>query len=237
MAHGALLAAHGDRAGADQQQLHEVAPVQRKLFHLLLAHLLRQRRAVRVQSHGLGIDFDSGRNCARLQDHVNARALVHGEDHAGGQRFLKSSGFDRYAVASRVEGGHCEITRGSGLGVSYNPRVRVGYIDFGIGHHRTGIVGDGSEDGSVGAALTVQQTRRRNYQQQLQEITCHRGHVDFLSLATKETCSLAPVPQTAVALARMLTPVVTHRQPASKKQPAFCNEKQPAIVRREQGNA
>ncbi len=85
LAHGALLAAHRDRAGADQQQLHEVAPVQRKLFHLLLAHLLRQRRAVRVQSHGLGIDFDSGRNCARLEDHVNTRALVHRQDHAGGQ--------------------------------------------------------------------------------------------------------------------------------------------------------
>ena len=41
LAHCALLAAHCDGAGAHQKQLHEVASVQRKLFHLLLAYQLR----------------------------------------------------------------------------------------------------------------------------------------------------------------------------------------------------
>ena len=40
LAHRALLAAHGNRACADQQQLHKVAPVQRKVSHLLPAHFL-----------------------------------------------------------------------------------------------------------------------------------------------------------------------------------------------------
>lgn len=38
LTHRALLAAYCHCAGADQEQLHEIAPVQRKLFHLLLAY-------------------------------------------------------------------------------------------------------------------------------------------------------------------------------------------------------
>ncbi len=49
LAHRALFTADGDGARTHQEQLHEVAPVQRKLFHLLLADQLRQRGAVGIQ--------------------------------------------------------------------------------------------------------------------------------------------------------------------------------------------
>ena len=66
LAHRALLATHGNRTGADQQQLHKVAPVQRKVSYLLPAHFLRQGGCVRVQSHRLRSHLQRFRYRSRL---------------------------------------------------------------------------------------------------------------------------------------------------------------------------
>ena len=54
LAHRALLTANRDGASTDQEQLHEIAPIQGKIFHLLLAD----------QVGKLGVSVSSATACA-----------------------------------------------------------------------------------------------------------------------------------------------------------------------------
>ena len=67
LAHRALLTADRDGAGAHQEQLHEVAPVQRKLFNLLLADQVGELSAVSVERDRLRRCFNGLCDGARFQ--------------------------------------------------------------------------------------------------------------------------------------------------------------------------
>src|ERR1700722_8493361 len=128
-------------------------------------------------------------------------------------------------------------------------------VDSGLGNDCTGVISDGSEDGTGGAGLTVQQRRRRNNQQAQQEITCRHGHVLSSLAADGTTCVsrrrvtrrwCAPNSVRSDCAPRLLSPelwagmlplLAAHRQLASNELPAFRSEKYPLGTRANSASA
>ena len=131
--HGALLAAHGDGAGADQQQLHKIAPVERQVFHLVLAHQLRQRRCVRIQSHRLARYRHGLRNRSRFQCDVDSQILIDCQRQSVRYRLLESLDLRCDRIAAWDQRGRQVITRRTRSGHEGQVRGRVGYRYFDIG--------------------------------------------------------------------------------------------------------
>ena len=79
--HAALFACRFHRAGAEEQQLQEVAAVERQLGDLLLGNGVSDRGAAGVEHERVRLDFDASRRRCRREHHVDTLDLVDRERH------------------------------------------------------------------------------------------------------------------------------------------------------------
>ena len=114
LAHVALLAVGLDGARAQEQQLEEVAAIQRQLGDLLFGDGLADAGAAGVEGDGVRLDFDRLGDVARLELQIDALDLIDVELDVGAQRDLEAcllggdnivaDGQQRHDVVSLVVG-------------------------------------------------------------------------------------------------------------------------------------
>ena len=157
LAHVALFAVGLDRAGAEEQQLEEVAAVQRQLRDLLLGDDLADGGGVGVDRRGIGFDFDPFGDVACGQLEVDALDLIDVQLHVGMHGELEPGllrGDDIDADREQWNRERALVVRER---LALEPGVLVADRDLDLGHHRArGIAHDAGDlpGGCLGSRRT-----------------------------------------------------------------------------------
>jgi hypothetical protein len=144
--HPALLARGLDGAGAEEEQLQEVAPIERELGHLLLGDRLADRRAAGVEGERARLHFDRLRDRPWIQGEVQSLDLVDGERHIRQDGGLEPRLLGGHQIHANRQERNDVVAIRSGLGLTIQTGLLVGHDDFHAGHHSPARVTHRSRD-------------------------------------------------------------------------------------------
>jgi len=146
LTHRPLFAPGFDRACTKEQQLEEVAAIERQFGNLPLGDGLADAGAAAVQGDRRGFDFDRFTEIASLQLQIDTLDLVDVERHVGTQRDLEACFLRRDDVTADGKQGHYVIA----LVVRRRRARQAGFLvrdrDFDFPHHGTARILNGSRN-------------------------------------------------------------------------------------------
>ena len=172
-----LLAVGHDSAGAQKQQLDEVAAVEGQVGHLLLGHHLPDGGRLRVNRSGVGLDLDLLRDVARGELEVDALHLVHVQRDVRADGQLETRLLRRHEVGADRQQRHNVGPIVVGRGLARESRLLVGDGHLDLGHHAPTRILHRTGD-LAGGGLRPQHARRTQHDCQRSENQLDFSHVE-----------------------------------------------------------
>jgi hypothetical protein len=135
--HGSLLASGLDRSSTEEQELQEIAAVQRQLGDLPLGDRLAHGRIRRIEGEHVRLHLDGLRHIAKREHHVDALNLVDGQRQVRVDGRLEPGLLTRDDVGSDREQRNDVVATAAGPGLAREAGQLIGDDDFHAGHHGT----------------------------------------------------------------------------------------------------